>query len=67
MFAKFLKSHTYSFGSLESKKQTYHGVKLHLSKFHHAEHRHVLKPLSELDDLKNEARVKGTESKISLD
>lgn len=35
-----------------------HGLKQHLSKFHDAKHRQVLKRQSEVDELKNEAKLK---------
>lgn len=59
-------SKSYSLGSHEPKKQTIHGLKLHLSKFHDKEHRQVLKRLSELNDIKNEAKLKRTDLSVSL-
>ncbi|KAK9881301.1 hypothetical protein WA026_015427 [Henosepilachna vigintioctopunctata] len=49
---------SYSLGSHKPKKQTLLGLKLHLSKFHDKEYRQVLKQLSELNDFKNEAKLK---------
>lgn len=48
----------YSLGSHKPKKQTLHGLKLHLSKFHDKEYRQILKRLSELNDFKSEAKLK---------
>lgn len=59
-------SKSYSLGSHEPKKQTLHGLKLHLSKFHDAESRQVLKRLSELNDLKIESKLKRSDSIVSL-
>lgn len=56
----------YSLGSHEAKKQTSHGLKLHLSKFHDQEYRQVQKRVSELNDFKSEAKLKRTDSSASL-
>lgn len=56
----------YSLGSHEAKKQTSHGLKLHLSKFHDHEYRQVQKRVSELNDYKSEAKLKRTDSSASL-
>lgn len=58
---------SYSLGSHEPKKQTLHGVKQHLSKFHDIEHRQLLKRQLAIDELKNEAKLKGTVLKTSLE
>ncbi|CAH2103208.1 unnamed protein product [Euphydryas editha] len=60
-------NNSYSLGSHEPKKQTLHGLKLHLSKFHDAEHRQMLKRQAEIDDLKKEIKLKRTYSNVTLE
>lgn len=46
----------YSLGSNEPKKQTLHGLKQHLSKFHEPENKQMLKRLADINDIKSEAK-----------
>lgn len=57
----------YSLGSLEPKKQTVHGLKQHLSKFHDSEYRQLLKRQSELDEQKEEIKLRRTERLSMID
>lgn len=58
---------SFSLGSHQPKKQTLHGLKQHLSKFHVAENRQVLKRQCELDEIKNQAKLRRMNSKTSLE
>ncbi|GBP37557.1 Zinc finger BED domain-containing protein 4 [Eumeta japonica] len=65
--AKCNKCHKlYSLGSSEPKRQTIHGLKLHLSKFHGEENRQYLKRQAEKEEQKLEAKLKKRKSEISI-
>ncbi|GBP84262.1 hypothetical protein EVAR_60206_1 [Eumeta japonica] len=65
--AKCNKCHKlYSLGSSEPKRQTIHGLKLHLSKFHGEENRQYLKRQAEKEEQKLEAKLKRRKSEISI-
>ncbi|GBP63176.1 hypothetical protein EVAR_102338_1 [Eumeta japonica] len=59
----------YSLGSSEPERQTIHGLKLHLSKFHGEENRQYLKRQEkeeEKEEQKLEAKLKRRKSEISI-
>jgi len=59
---------SYSLGSSDPRKQTIHGLKQHLSKFHEPEHRQTyLNQQSDIAEQKLEARLKRNDSKNSLE